>query len=86
MEEKGHQGREDVHTEAICRWWKPPPTAEGNMWAKAGKAVSCISEMVPHHPALCLSGNLLKIRSKSHRFTDGKLDIILHSVCSKSFV
>ena len=54
---------------------------KGDMWAKAGKTASRISEMVPAHAVPCLSGNLLKIRSKRYEFTDGKPELFLHGAC-----
>lgn len=50
----------------------------GVMWAKAGKTVSRVSETAPAQPVPCLSGNLLKIRCKTYKFTDGKPKLLLH--------
>lgn len=54
---------------------------KGDMWAKAGKTISHVSEMVPAHPVPRLSGNLPKIRSNRYKFTDGKPELFLHRAC-----
>lgn len=97
-EEKAHQNRWDVprNPEDTRRWWKPPPPAGGGgvMWAKAGKTVSRVSETAPAQPVPCLSGNLLKIRCKTYKFTEWKTKatparstlIVLCILCLKTLI